>query len=135
MAKLRAKEGGEQITVTIGDFADIRLDDRYSLVFAVFNTFLALSSQKEQVRCFRNVAECLTEDGIFVIEAFVPDLTRFTRNQRISATRVEVDRVMLDVRRHDPVNQRHTAQLIVITEEGTQLVPTRCAMRGPRSWT
>ena len=69
VARLKAKAGGAQIPVTIGDFADVGVDEQYSLIFVVFNTFFALTSQEYQVRCFRNVAEHLTEDGLFVIEA------------------------------------------------------------------
>ena len=34
-AKLRAKPGGEQVAVTVGDFADFGLAERFSLVFVV----------------------------------------------------------------------------------------------------
>jgi hypothetical protein len=54
--------------VALGDFADVAVDGRFRLVYLVFNTFFALLTQPEQVRCFRNVAEHLTGDGVFVIE-------------------------------------------------------------------
>jgi hypothetical protein len=38
IAKLRAKPGGEQIAVTIGDFADVSVAGRYRLIFVVYNT-------------------------------------------------------------------------------------------------
>lgn len=69
IAKLRAKPGGEAIPVTIGDFADVDADGRFDLVFVAFNTFFALTTQDDQVRCFANVARHLTDDGVFVIEA------------------------------------------------------------------
>ena len=131
VARLKAKAGGAHIPVTIGDFTDVGVDGQFSLILVVFNTFFALTSQEEQVRCFRNVAERLTEDGVFVIEAFVPDLTRFTSNQSVSATRVELDRVMLDVTRHDPVNQRLTTQYLIVSEEGTQLIPIHARYAWP----
>ena len=39
-----------------------------------------------------------------MIEAFVPDVTRFTDGQVNWATKVTADRVELDVGRHDPAN-------------------------------
>ena len=84
VAKLRDKPGGAAIPITMGDFADVAVDGRYSLVYVVFNTFFGLLTQEDQVRCFRNVATRLADDGVFVIEAFVPDVTRFDRAQRVS---------------------------------------------------
>ena len=37
VAKLRAKPGGEDIRVTIGDFADVGVEGRYRVVAIVFN--------------------------------------------------------------------------------------------------
>ena len=48
--------------MTLGDFANVPVDGHYQLVYVVFNTFFALLSQQAQLRCFRNVAEHLTEE-------------------------------------------------------------------------
>ena len=123
VARLREKPGGERIPVTIGDFAEVAVDGRYALVYVAFNTFFALLSQEKQVRCFANVAEHLTDDGVFVIEAFVPDLARFDRGQRVNANRVEADLVILDVSIHDPVEQRVASQHVVLGGGGVRLQP------------
>src|SRR6266850_3696421 len=54
--QLRAKPGGDAIRVTIGDMADVAVEGTFALVFVTFNTFFMLTSQEDQVRCFRNVA-------------------------------------------------------------------------------
>jgi SAM-dependent methyltransferase len=59
VAQLRAKPGGEAIAVQIGDMATTELGGPYRLVFIVFNTLFSLSSQQEQVSCFRNVASAV----------------------------------------------------------------------------
>jgi SAM-dependent methyltransferase len=123
VAKLTAKPGGDEIPVTIGSFADFALDQRFSFVFVVFNTFFALESQDEQVACFRAVARHLGDGGVFVMEAFVPDLTRFQRDQTVGAVEVATDLVKLDVTLHDPVAQRSTTQHVVISEDGIRLYP------------
>jgi SAM-dependent methyltransferase len=82
VARLRAKPGGEDLPVTIGDFADVGVDGRFDVVFVAFNTFFALTTQDDQIRCFENVARHLTDDGVFAIEAFVPDPARFDRGRR-----------------------------------------------------
>ena len=61
IAQLRAKPGGEDIPVTIGDFADVGVEGRYGLIAIVFNTLWALLTQEDQARCLRNVAAHLTE--------------------------------------------------------------------------
>ena len=123
VAKLREKPGGDAIPVAMGDFADVAVDGRYTLVYVVFNTFYGLLTQEDQIRCFRNVAERLTDDGVFVIEAFVPDVTRFDRAQRVSAVSVDVDRVQLDLSRFDPVTQVVESQHVFLSADGVRLNP------------
>jgi len=118
VAKLRGKPGGAGIPVTFGDFADVGVEDRYTLVFVVFNTLWALLTQEEQVRCVRGVAEHLTEDGLFVVEAFVPDPGRFDRGQRVNVRSIATRRVSLEASMHDPVTQRVSAQQISLEEGG-----------------
>jgi SAM-dependent methyltransferase len=72
--RLRAKPGGDEVTVAIGDFTDFDLGERFSLVFVAFNTLFALTSQRGQVACFRAVTRHLRPGGRFLVEAFVPDL-------------------------------------------------------------
>ena len=112
VAELRAKPGGDDIDVVMGDFADVDVEDCFNLVFVVFNTLFALTTQDDQVRCFTNVVEHLTDDGVFVVEAFVPDPTRFTRHQTTSVDDLDSDSVRLEASRHDPVHQRVDSQHI-----------------------
>jgi SAM-dependent methyltransferase len=76
VARLRAKPGGEDIGVTIGDFATTTVDGTFSLAYLVFNTISNLTTQAAQVACFRNVAAHLEPGGCFVIEVTVPELQR-----------------------------------------------------------
>jgi SAM-dependent methyltransferase len=123
VAKLREKPGGETIPVTMGNFADVPVDGTYRLIFVAFNTFFALLSQEDQVRCFENVAAHLAEDGVFVVTAFVPDLARFDRGQRVSVHKVEADRIVLNVDKHEPVGQVVSSQHIELTEQGLRFYP------------
>jgi SAM-dependent methyltransferase len=74
VARLRAKSGAEQIEVTIGDFASTTVPGSFSLAYLVFNTIGNLTTQDEQVDCFKNVAAHLQPGGCFVIEVAIPDL-------------------------------------------------------------
>jgi SAM-dependent methyltransferase len=124
VAKLRAKPGGDQIAVTMGDFADVPVRGTYRLIFLVFNTLFNLLTQDDQVRCFENVAAHLTQDGAFVVEAFVPTwLTRLRNDQYVDAEAIGVNEVHLDVGRHDPVTQRLEESHVVLSAEGVRVYP------------
>lgn len=129
--RLREKPGGESVRVTLGDFADFDLGRRFPLVYVVFNTFFALLSQEDQIRCFGCVARHLHENGAFVIEAFMPDPARFTDHQAVQTKQIEVDRAILEVSRHDPVNQRVSSHSIVMSETGIELYPVEIRYAWP----
>jgi len=131
ISRLRAKPGSEQITVTQGNFAEIAVQQEFALVYVVFNTFFSLSTQDEQVQCFRNVAARLSAGGCFLVEAFVPDLTRFTGGQVNWATKVSTDVVELDVGRHDPVTQSVVSQKVVMTDGIVRLYPLQIRYAWP----
>ena len=76
VAQLRAKPGGAELPVVIGDFSATVVEGSFSLVYLVFNTIMNLTSQDAQVACFENAARHLLPGGSFVIEVGVPDLQR-----------------------------------------------------------
>ena len=82
VAQLRAKPGGEEIPVTIGDFATTRVDGTFTLAYLVFNTINNLTTQTEQLACFENVAAHLEPGGCFVIEVGVPGLRTLPPGER-----------------------------------------------------
>jgi SAM-dependent methyltransferase len=86
--RLRAKPGGEDIGVTIGDFATTSVDGSFSLAYLVFNTIGNLTTQEAQVACFRNVAAHLQPGGCFVIEVGVPELRRLPPGETVRAFHV-----------------------------------------------
>jgi hypothetical protein len=59
-----------------GDFATATVDGSFSLVYLLRNTITNLTSQDEQVECFRNPARHLRPGGVFLIENYVPELQR-----------------------------------------------------------
>lgn len=76
VAQLRAKPGGADIAVSIGDFATATVEGTFAVAYLVFNTIGNLTTQGAQVACFRNVADHLEPGGCFVIEVGVPELRR-----------------------------------------------------------
>ena len=72
VAQLRAKPGGDEIAVTIGDFSTTRVAGTFALVYVVFNTIGNLTTQDAQAACFENAAAHLGPAGCFVVEVGVP---------------------------------------------------------------
>ena len=83
VARLRAKPGGNEIPVVIGDFATAGAEGGFSLAYLVFNTINNLTTQDEQVACFENVAAHLEPGGHFVIEVGVPQLQRLPPGETV----------------------------------------------------
>jgi SAM-dependent methyltransferase len=125
VARMRAKPGGDRIPVSIGNFADVPIEGEFALIYIVFNTFFALLSQGEQVRCFANVAAHLTPSGCFLIEAFVPDVTRFDRGQSNRAVRVTAEGVELDVSQLDLAAQHVVSQKVILADGSVRLYPVQ----------
>jgi len=103
VAMLRAKPGGATLPVTIGDFATTRVGGSFTLAYLVFNTIMNLTTQAEQVACFRTVGAQLEPGGCFVIETMIPDLRRLPPGEMIKPFHFSQDRWGFD--EYDVANQ------------------------------
>lgn len=131
VARLRGKPGGQDILVTMGDIRDVPVQGSYPIVALAFNTIFALLTQEDQLRCFREVARHLTAEGVFVVEAFVPDMTRWQNNQATQTTRLEDGRLLLETSLHDAPNQRIDSSLNLVGEDGIRMYPVRIRYAWP----
>jgi SAM-dependent methyltransferase len=100
--------------VAIGDFATTRIPGSFSLVFVVFNTIMNLTTQSEQVACFRNAAQHLDPGGRFVIEVVVPDLRRLPPGQTSIVYRS--DDTGWDIDDYDVANQGRISHHLDLVE-------------------
>jgi SAM-dependent methyltransferase len=96
VARLREKPGADAVAVTVGDFATTRVDGTFAVAYLVFNTIMNLTTQAEQVACFRNVAAHLEPGGAFVVEVGVPQLQRLPPGETVQPFLVEPDRLGFD---------------------------------------
>ena len=69
------------------------------------------------------MARVLDPGGMFVIECFVPDLTRFNRDQRVQTTAVTEDSAIMELSRHDAAEQRVNTQIVTLSGQGIQMRP------------
>ena len=131
VSKLRSKPGGSDIKVQTGSFADFRINDRFRLIYVVFNTFFNLLTQDDQVGCFEAVSRHLSAEGSFLIEAFVPDPCRFVDHQTVRMIDLTGERVRLEVSQIDPAAQQVTSQHVLISEEQVRFHPVRLRYAWP----
>jgi SAM-dependent methyltransferase len=108
VAQLRAKPGGAELPVAIGDFSTTRVDGTFSLVYLVFNTISNLTSQDAQVDCFANAAAHLEPGGCFVVEVGFPT------GERLSVFDLSDDHVGVD--EYDPATQRSASHHFTLVE-------------------
>jgi len=106
VAQLRAKPGGVDIEVTIGDLAAATVGPKgdFTLAYLVFNTIGNLTTQDAQVAAFQNAAAHLRVGGTFVIETGVPDLQRLPAGQTDVVFHRDADHVGID--EYDVLTQR-----------------------------
>jgi hypothetical protein len=122
--KLKEKPGGDSITVSLGDMADVvAARDAYSVVFTTFNTFWMLLTQDDQIRCMRNAAQRLTDDGVLVIEGTVPDPSGLGQTRTVVPLSISGTHARIDIVLRDPVTQRIDRQVLIIDESGFRLRP------------
>ena len=84
--RLRAKPGGREIEVTIGDMATAGVGEPGSaaLVVLAWNSLSNLCTQDEQVACFANAAAHLRPGGRFVVELWIPEIDRLAAGGRVA---------------------------------------------------
>lgn len=127
--RLRAKPGGDALTVACGDMATVAMPGRYRLVYVVFNSLMNLVTQDEQVRCVANAARHLDDDGVFVVENVVPDPMYGLRHDRdgvdqyVDAGAIGPDGVTVEVGRFDRATQRVDKCHVQLGEGGFSLNP------------
>jgi SAM-dependent methyltransferase len=128
--QLRAKPGGAELPVTLGDMARTHVDGAFRLVYLVYNTIFNLLTQDDQVACFQNAARHLSDDGAFLIEAAVPsawiDPPHYVRPEWVAT-----DAVGFDVARYDPVTQILEENHVRISSEGISFGPIVCRLAWP----
>ncbi|HEX4832982.1 MAG TPA: class I SAM-dependent methyltransferase [Trebonia sp.] len=131
LARLREKPGGDRVTVVAGDMARAATGRSYQLVYLVYNTIGNVITQDDQVRCFENAARHLAAGGAFVLEVRVPVAPSWPGHQLVEAEKVEMDHVVLDLCRYDPVTQVLDETHVRLGRDGLRLSPVRLRLAFP----
>lgn len=121
---LKAKPGGGAVDVRVGDMVTMEVGTTFPLVYLPFNTLFILDSQERQIDCFRNAAAHLEPGGLFVLDAFVPDMKRFdSSNTRVGVSSITSNSEhALELSIHDPMAQKVTSHHVRRLADGSNLV-------------
>lgn len=71
-------------------------------VLVAFNTLFNLPTPGDQRRCLAQARRAIADDGVVVVEAFVPGDAAAEASDRVDVVRLEADLVVLRVSRTDP---------------------------------
>ena len=96
VAQLQAKPDSDAIAVSIGNFTTATAEEKFRVVYLIFNAITNLTTQAEQVECFRNAAAHLEPGGFLVAEAFIPELQRIPRGEIFRAFKVTPEHLGID---------------------------------------
>ncbi|MEW2575431.1 class I SAM-dependent DNA methyltransferase [Streptomyces syringium] len=116
--QLRAKPGGRDIPVTLGDFRTADARGPYALVYVVNGAFAELPTQDAQVDCFAHAARLLRPGGLFVLDAHVPEALASGANGAPAGGQVLSTRggeTVLRFRDMDRAEQRYRSHYIVLS--------------------
>jgi len=132
MEKLRAKAGGQQVDVVIGDMSSATMNRQYDLVYIVYNSIFNLLTVEGQINCFENAARHLNSAGHFVVETAVPHAWIAPgQADYVHTEHVGLDEVGLDVARYDPVTQWLEENHVRLTTKGITMAPIVCRLITP----
>jgi len=125
LAAFREKPRSEEIEVALGDFAQVDLERKFSIVALVFNTIFGLLSQETQISCFRNAARHLRPGGVFVVEAYVLQPDQLSADWKVSPRTIHHEQVELQLSRYDAAEQTLERVMVHLREEGTRLLTVK----------
>lgn len=128
---LRARAGGDQVRLHLGDMSRPIEAGNFDLVFVAFGTLFALPTQDDQVRCFQTAAGQLHRGGKFVVEALVPQPGSYTDGSKVTVAHAGEHGVILNVSVIDTAAQVLTTQQVALTEGNTRLFPNKIRYAWP----
>ncbi|MFF7727008.1 class I SAM-dependent DNA methyltransferase [Streptomyces sp. NPDC008001] len=125
VGQLRAKPGGQDIPVTLGNFstagpdAPDGTDTHYALVYVVNGTFAELPTQEAQVDCFANAARRLRAGGLFVLDAHLPEALTSSASSGGRVVPAEGGQLVLRYRETDRAAQHYRSHYVVFANRST----------------
>ncbi len=132
IAVLREKAGGAAVDVTVGDVADAAAfpGGRFDAVVAAFNLLFNLVDRAAQRRCLVNAAAALDDDGVLLVEAFVPAPMHEASRDLVTRS-VTADGVILIATETDPAASAVSGAHIELHDRSVRVRPWRICVAMP----
>ncbi len=120
LARLAARDTEHLVSSICGDMIDDLPDGPFDAVLVAYNTIFNVLDEAGQRRLFERVAERLSPNGAFVVEAFVPgdDMAVDGTSSEVRVRSMAVDHVVLSVSMHRPEDQVAEGQFVQFTNDG-----------------
>ncbi|NED88334.1 class I SAM-dependent methyltransferase [Streptomyces sp. SID11233] len=131
-ARLRAKPGGDDIQLTLGDFAEVPVEGVFSLILVVGGTLFELASREDLQSCLTAVADHLEPAGAFVLDAHVPEALAVAAASGAPEVVSETDEhLILCHRRIDPSTATYRSHYLVHEADRTHHLRVRFHYASP----
>ncbi|QFZ21181.1 class I SAM-dependent methyltransferase [Saccharothrix syringae] len=123
--QLLAKPGADKITVAVGDMNDVDFGREFSLVYLAQGTFGALLEADAQRQFLKSARKQLADGGRLVVETMEVDDSRFTHDQYVTTSLLDVTHVVLSAAIREPEQQLLSIQNVLLSQHGIQLYPVK----------
>lgn len=112
------------VRAVAGDMARFDLGELFPLIYVSVSTIFLLTSQADQVACFRSAAKHLGPEGRFVVEAAVPYASGLaTERDQMIVREMSEDHLKWSAFLHDAATQTVRAQEVRISTDGFRMLP------------
>ncbi|MFE2870508.1 class I SAM-dependent DNA methyltransferase [Embleya sp. NPDC059259] len=119
--RLRGKPGGEDIPITVGDFATVPVPGTFSLIYLAGGTFFELPDGAARQRCLTAAATHLEPGGLLVFDAHLPEALAVAAASGIPEVVAETDEhLILCHRRIDPATQTYRSHYLIHEADRTR---------------
>ena len=129
----RSRRRDPSVPVVLGDMAEQPFRPRsVSAVLIAFNTLFNLPTPAGQRAALRQAADALAEDGLVIVEAFVPGEADPSERDRIDIARLDAEVVVLRVSRTDHASGTVTGHHVELRDGApVRLRPWHLCFTGP----
>jgi SAM-dependent methyltransferase len=114
--RLNSKRSPNVIGI-VGDACDTCFPEKVELAYIVFNSLFSISSFEQQQHFFGNAFAQLQNNGVLIIEGFVPDHSRFPGGRSCQVFERSPTRRLVVSSKHDMISQRIDVEVFYIRED------------------
>ena len=131
LKRLSERDSGQLVEAHLADMAEWQPEGPFKVVFCAYNTFFNLVETNHQRNCLSLSKNRLDEDGLFVLEAFVPQTSLDSPNRGVESRSLS-NTTVLSVTIHERKSGIVRGQSIELGQNKTILRPWRILIKTPQ---